>query len=75
MRMTALYKQWLNFESLVRHRIWRSLRIPKCFVEVFEIVISRWLEDVANRLAEPSDYIPNGLDFIGTTLFATPFTV
>ncbi len=28
-----------------------------------KIVISRWLEDVANRLAEPSDYIPNGLDF------------
>ena len=28
-----------------------------------KIVISRWLEDVAIRLGESSDYIPNGLDF------------
>lgn len=28
-----------------------------------KIVISRWLEDVAKSLGEPSDYIPNGLDF------------
>jgi glycosyltransferase involved in cell wall biosynthesis len=28
-----------------------------------KIVISRWLEQVANEVGEPSDYIPNGLDF------------
>jgi glycosyltransferase involved in cell wall biosynthesis len=28
-----------------------------------KIVISHWLEDVAKRLGEPSNYIPNGLDF------------
>jgi glycosyltransferase involved in cell wall biosynthesis len=28
-----------------------------------KVVISRWLEDVARNLGEPSDYIPNGLNF------------
>jgi glycosyltransferase involved in cell wall biosynthesis len=28
-----------------------------------KVVISRWLEEVARRLDEPSEYIPNGLNF------------
>jgi glycosyltransferase involved in cell wall biosynthesis len=28
-----------------------------------KVVISRWLEDVARRLGESAEYIPNGLDF------------
>jgi glycosyltransferase involved in cell wall biosynthesis len=28
-----------------------------------KVVISKWLQDVAQRLGEPSCYIPNGLDF------------
>jgi|SRR5450755_1893401 glycosyltransferase involved in cell wall biosynthesis len=28
-----------------------------------KIVISRWLEDIARSLGEPSYYVPNGLDF------------
>lgn len=28
-----------------------------------KVVISRWLEDVAHKLGEACDYIPNGLDF------------
>lgn len=40
------------------HAVMATWKLP-----LHKIVISRWLEDVASRLGEPSDYVPNGLDF------------
>jgi len=37
-----------------------------------KVVISRWLEDVARNLDEPSDYIPNGLNFKAYGMDITP---